>query len=105
MTEATARPRKADNSPNGLAPADAPGMLTGLPVTQFVHETAEYSGLLLAGQGADVVKVEPPGGSPTRRIAPFWEDKPGPERSLYFWAYNRGKRSIIADLDTTAGRE
>ncbi|HET7714461.1 MAG TPA: CoA transferase, partial [Bauldia sp.] len=80
-------------------------MLSGLRVIEFADETAEYSGLLLAGLGADVVKVEPPGGSPTRWIAPFWQDRPDPEKSLYFWAYNRGKRSIVADPDTKAGRE
>ena len=69
-------------------------MLSGLRVIEFADETAEYCGLLLAGLGAEVVKVEPEGGSPTRRIGPFYEDIPGPERSLYFWNYNRGKRSV-----------
>ncbi|WP_423778126.1 CoA transferase, partial [Desertimonas flava] len=46
---------------------------------------AEYAGLLLAGLGADVIKVEPPQGNPTRRIGPFYADEPGPERSLHFW--------------------
>ena len=42
--------------------------------------------------------MEPPGGSPTRRIGPFYEDREDPERSLFFWQYNRGKRSIVLDL-------
>ena len=71
-------------------------MLSGLSVIEFADETAEYCGLLLAGLGAEVIKVEPPGGSPTRRIGPFYEDIPDPERSLYFWDYNRGKRSVVA---------
>src|ERR1043166_9010761 len=60
----------------------------------------------LSGLGADVVKVEPPGGSPTRRIGPFYEDRVDPERSLFFWQYNRGKRSIELDLqrERDAGR-
>ena len=45
-----------------------------------------------------MVKVEPPGGSPTRRIGPFYEDREDAERSLFFWQYNRGKRSIVLDL-------
>ena len=54
--------------------------------------------MMLAGLGADVVLVEPPGGSPGRRVGPFAGDEPGPDRSLTFWAENRGKRSVVADL-------
>jgi crotonobetainyl-CoA:carnitine CoA-transferase CaiB-like acyl-CoA transferase len=74
------------------------GPLTGIRVIELADEQAEYCGLTLAGLGADVIKVEPPGGSPTRRIGPFYEDREGPERSLFFWQYNRGKRSIVLDL-------
>src|SRR5262249_25287485 len=70
----------------------------------LADEQAEYCGLALAGLGADVVKVEPPGGSPTRRIGPFYEDREDPERSLFFWQYNRGKRSIMLDLHQPADR-
>src|SRR5882724_9665319 len=74
------------------------GALTGLRVIELADEQAEYCGLALAGLGAEVIKVEPPGGSPTRRIGPFYEDREDPERSLFFWQYNRGKRSIMLDL-------
>ena len=75
-----------------------PGALSGMRVVELADEQAEYCGLTLAGLGADVVKVEPPGGSPTRRIGPFYQDREDPERSLFFWQYNRGKRSIVLDL-------
>src|SRR5499433_2983967 len=74
------------------------GPLTGIRVIELADEQAEYCGLTLAGLGADVIKVEPPGGNPTRRIGPFYEDRADPERSLFFWQYNRGKRSIVLDL-------
>src|ERR1700756_3245752 len=74
------------------------GALTGIRVVELADEQAEYCGLTLAGLGADVVKVEPPGGSPTRRIGPFYQDREDPERSLFFWQYNRGKRSVVLDL-------
>jgi len=74
------------------------GPLTGIRVIELADEQAEYCGLTLAGLGADVVKVEPPGGSPTRRIGPFYQDREDRERSLFFWQYNRGKRSIVLDL-------
>jgi crotonobetainyl-CoA:carnitine CoA-transferase CaiB-like acyl-CoA transferase len=54
----------------------------------------------LADQGADVVKVEPPGGDETRAFAPHVDGV-----STYFVSCNRGKRSIVLDLRTAAGRE
>src|SRR5450759_3357552 len=82
-----------------------PGALAGIRVVELADEQAEYCGLLLGGLGADVVKVEPPGGSPTRRIGPFHGDRADPERSLHFWQYNRGKRSVVLDLDKVPDRE
>ncbi len=82
-----------------------PGMLDGVRVIEVADELAEYTGLLLAGLGADVVKIEPPGGSPTRRIGPFLDDQPHPERSLFFWNYNRAKRSVTLDMREPAGRD
>jgi crotonobetainyl-CoA:carnitine CoA-transferase CaiB-like acyl-CoA transferase len=81
------------------------GPLTGLRVIELADEQAEYCGLVLAGLGADVIKVEPPGGSPSRRIGPFYEDREDPERSLFFWQYNRGKRSIMLDLRQTKDQD
>ncbi|MBR0664414.1 CoA transferase [Roseomonas hellenica] len=78
-------------------------MLDGLRVIEVADERAEYVGLVLSGLGAEVVKLEPPDGAPTRRIGPFLEDRQGPERSLHFWTYNRGKRSVMMDLDAASG--
>src|SRR2546426_4134160 len=89
--------------PSHLTPSRGP--LTGIRVIELADEQAEYCGLTLAGLGADVVKVEPPGGSPTRRIGPFYEDREDPERSLFFWQYNRGKRSIVLDLRQAQGQD
>jgi crotonobetainyl-CoA:carnitine CoA-transferase CaiB-like acyl-CoA transferase len=74
------------------------GALTGIRVIELADEQAEYCGLTLAGLGADVIKVEPPGGNSTRRIGPFYQDREDPECSLFFWQYNRGKRSVVLDL-------
>jgi crotonobetainyl-CoA:carnitine CoA-transferase CaiB-like acyl-CoA transferase len=81
------------------------GALTGIRVIELADEQAEYCGLTLAGLGAEVIKVEPPGGNPTRRIGPFYEDREDPERSLFFWQYNRGKRSVVLDLNRPQERE
>src|SRR4051794_29350645 len=82
-----------------------PGMLAGLRVIEVADERAEYTGLLLAGLGAEVVKIEPPEGNATRRIGPFLDDEPGLERSLFFWNYNRNKRSVVLDLREMLARE
>ncbi len=74
---------------------DKPGMLEGVRVVEIADELGEYCGLILAGLGADVVKLEPAAGASTRGIGPFLGDVPGPDRSLHFWAYNRGKRSVV----------
>jgi crotonobetainyl-CoA:carnitine CoA-transferase CaiB-like acyl-CoA transferase len=73
--------------------------LDGVRVVEVTDETADYCGRLLAGLGADVVKAEPPGGSPARRIGPFLDDEPGEDRSLAFWADNVGKRSVVVGDD------
>ena len=66
---------------------------------------AVFCGKLLADYGADVVRVEPPGGHPSRHRGPFSGDQPGIERSLYFLFYNTNKRSITLDLETEKGRD
>jgi benzylsuccinate CoA-transferase BbsE subunit len=55
--------------------------------------------------GAEVIKVEPPSGSPTRWRGPFVDDQPHPERSLHFWYYNTNKKSVSLDLDDDRGRD
>ena len=84
------------------------GPMSGLRIIELSHERVEYASKLFADMGADVVKVEPPGGSPTRGYAPFLESGgegvPREERSLYFWHYNTSKRGVTLDLDEERGR-
>jgi len=62
-------------------------------------------GKILGDLGADVIQIEPPGGSSARNIGPFYHDIPDPEKSLYwFWAALH-KRGITLNLDTAHGRE
>jgi crotonobetainyl-CoA:carnitine CoA-transferase CaiB-like acyl-CoA transferase len=58
---------------------------------------------MLADLGADVIKVEPPGGSPSR-TAPFYKDIPDPEKSLFWFTCNANKRGITLDLTDSADR-
>src|SRR4051794_17000826 len=78
-------------------------MLGMYRVLDLTDDRGHLAAFILGGLGADVVLVEPPGGSPARRIGPFARGDENPERSLTFWAWNRGKRSVIADLTTADG--
>ncbi|MCI0800095.1 MAG: CoA transferase, partial [Chloroflexi bacterium] len=79
-------------------------MLSPYTVLDLTDERGELAGMLLGDMGADVIKVEPPNGSSSRRMPPFLDDAPEPERSLQFFAFNRNKRSITLDLPSQAGR-
>jgi benzylsuccinate CoA-transferase BbsE subunit len=77
--------------------------LAGIRVLELADETGQFCGKLFGDLGADVVKIEPPGGEPYRHIGPFLDDIPHPERSLSFWYYNTSKRSITLDIGTADG--
>jgi benzylsuccinate CoA-transferase BbsE subunit len=72
-------------------------------VLELADEKGQFCGKLLGDLGADVVKIEPPGGEPNRQIGPFLDDLPHPERSLSFWYYNTSKRGITLNLATEDG--
>ncbi len=80
------------------------GPLSGLRVLELADETGHFCGKLLGDLGADVVKIEPPGGELCRNIGPFLDDVPHPDRSLSFWYYNTSKRGIALDLKNADGR-
>jgi len=81
------------------------GILGDLRVLELADEKGQWCGKLMADMGADVIKIEPPGGAPERRIGPFYQDQPHPERSLYFWHYNSSKRGITLDIEKDTGRD
>ena len=77
--------------------------LSGYRVVDLSGPMGVYCGKLLADMGADVIKVEPPGGDPMRHIGPFIGDQPGPGRSLYWEHFNTNKRSVTLDVRSTKG--
>ena len=79
-------------------------MLSPYTVLDLTDDRGELAAMVLGDLGADVIKVEPPQGSSSRRMGPFLEGAPETERSLHFFAFNRNKRGIILDLATDAGR-
>ncbi len=80
-----------------------PAALAGVRVLDLADQSGALAGRLLAGLGADVVLVEPPGGARMRAIPPFWHGAPHPERSLFFWFYAVGKRAVTLDVDRADG--
>ena len=72
-------------------------------VVDLTDERGNLAAFLLAGLGAEVVLVEPPDGGAGRRRGPF-AGPGGPERSLSFWGWNRGKRSVVIDLSSYSGQ-
>ena len=84
-------------SQNGQQP------LSGYQVLDLSGPMGVFCGKLMADMGADVIKVEPPGGDPMRRIGPFVHDEPHPEGSLHWLHFNTNKRSITLDVTTTEG--
>ena len=87
-----------------MPPSPTPGYIDGLRVLELGNELGEYAGRVLVGLGADVVRIEPPQGASTRTFGPFVDDVQDSDRSLYFWHYNHGKRSVVLDLDSDAGQ-
>lgn len=73
--------------------------LAGLRVVELARILAgPWIGQTLADLGADVIKVESPDGDDTRRWGPPFIDRDGEETAAYFYACNRGKRSIAINF-------
>jgi crotonobetainyl-CoA:carnitine CoA-transferase CaiB-like acyl-CoA transferase len=81
------------------------GVLEGVKVLDLSEDIAgSFCGRLLADYGADVLKVEPPGGAALRRMGPFFGDDPHPEKSLFFLVMNLNKKGATLNLQTVTGR-
>ena len=74
-------------------------LLAGLRVVDAAGEPGAMGGRILADLGAEVVRIEPPGGDPLRRIGPFRGEPSGPDCSLRFAAWHAGEISVEAEPD------
>lgn len=74
-------------------------------VLDITDEKGWMCGKILSELGADVIKLERPGGDPARNIGPFYHDIPDPEKSLYWFAYNTNKRGITLNIQSSRGQE
>jgi crotonobetainyl-CoA:carnitine CoA-transferase CaiB-like acyl-CoA transferase len=82
------------------------GVLAELKVLELAHApSGAFCAKLLADQGAETIKVEPPiRGDEARHEPPFIGDQPHPDRSTAFLALNTNKRGITLDLEQATGR-
>lgn len=69
-------------------------MISGVRVLDAAGEAGALGGRILADLGAEVVRLEPPGGDPLRLVGPHRADRSAPESSLRFAAWNAGKTSV-----------
>ncbi|HEX8388643.1 MAG TPA: CaiB/BaiF CoA-transferase family protein [Sphingomonas sp.] len=85
---------------------DSPHPLAGVKVVELARILAgPWAGQVLADLGAEVVKVEGPGGDDTRTWGPpFVEEADGSRTAGYYHACNRGKRLVVADFATAEGQ-
>ena len=82
----------------------APSALNGVKVLDLTHYIAgPYCTKLLADFGAQVIKIERPGGDPARDMPPFYHDERHPEKSLPFLYLNTAKRSVSLNLKSAQG--
>jgi crotonobetainyl-CoA:carnitine CoA-transferase CaiB-like acyl-CoA transferase len=74
-------------------------------ILDLSNERGLFCGKLLRDLGAEVIKIEKPGGDPARNIGPFYHDLPDPEKSLFWFSQNTGKRGITLDITDPKGKE
>ena len=80
--------------------------LAGIRVLDLATPIAEAAGRVFADLGAEVIKLEPPGGCEARRVPPFARAEDGSAGHSLFWeAWGIGKRSVVLSLDDEAGRD
>ncbi|MDZ7729513.1 MAG: CoA transferase [Dehalococcoidia bacterium] len=74
--------------------------LDGVRVVEITDEAGAYCGRLLADLGAEVIKIEAPGGGLERHTPPYFHGQENPDNSLAFWIHNTSKKSVVLNLDT-----
>lgn len=80
-------------------------MLNHCRALDLTDDKGFLCGKILADLGADVIKIERPGGDSSRCLGNFFRDIPDPEKSLYWFAYNSNKRGITLNIESDEGRE
>jgi crotonobetainyl-CoA:carnitine CoA-transferase CaiB-like acyl-CoA transferase len=80
-------------------------MLSPYRILDLTDEKGLICGQLLGSLGAEVIKVEHPGGDQAREIGPFFHDIDDPEKSLFWFAFNTNKKGITLDIESSRGKK
>ncbi len=88
-----------------MSTSSAVGPLAPFRVLDLTNELGQLAGRMLGDLGAEVIKIEPPGGDESRFIGPFRGDVVDPEQSLHWWTFNTNKLSATLDLSSPRGQE
>lgn len=81
------------------------GSLANLRVLDMAQGGSQMCGKIFGELGADVIKIETPGGDATGRIGPFYKDITDPQKSLFWFVYNTNKRGITLNIETSDGQQ
>jgi crotonobetainyl-CoA:carnitine CoA-transferase CaiB-like acyl-CoA transferase len=80
-------------------------LLAEYTALDLTDEKGFLCGKILADMGVNVIKIEKPGGEPSRNIPPYYHDKVDPEKSLYWFSYNNNKKSVTLNLETEKSKQ
>jgi crotonobetainyl-CoA:carnitine CoA-transferase CaiB-like acyl-CoA transferase len=80
-------------------------LLGSYRVLDLTDEKGYFCGKILGDLGADVIKIENPGGDPDRNIGPFYKDQINPEKSLFWMYFNTSKRGITLNIESKEGKD
>jgi len=93
-----------DNSRKSEHTSEPELLLSPYTVIDLTNERGFLCGRILGDLGANVIKIEKPGGDQARSIGPFFKGKSHKEKSLYWFAYNANKIGITLDLEKKDGQ-
>lgn len=74
-------------------------------ILDLSNEWGLLCGKILADMGADVIKIEPPGGDKARNTGPFFHNSNKPRESLFWLAFNTNKKSITLNIEAGEGKD
>ncbi|MBI4186166.1 MAG: CoA transferase [Chloroflexi bacterium] len=96
----------SDMKPSPSASGEGPIQpLSAYRVLNLTDDRGSFCARILADLGADVIKIEPPQGDPSRKLNPFFHNDAHPEKSLFWFAYNANQRGVTLNIEAVEGQK